>query len=127
MGWGGINSVWGVGVTDIYSLFYVADLHRLGVRLGIDRFVRVAELIAASSLQMLATPGRTHGYADVGMQPEGISFCPQGVDEGLIGKGDTWGGLGWPYTAGTYGLGEYLAAVDSTSLTNSHLSTTSPQ
>ncbi|WP_286278549.1 hypothetical protein [Naasia aerilata] len=116
-----------MGVTDIYSLFYVADLHRLGVRLGIDRFVRVAELIAASSLQMLATPGRTHGYADVGMQPEGISFCPQGVDEGLIGKGDTWGGLGWPYTAGTYGLGEYLAAVDSTSLTNSHLSTTSPQ
>ncbi|WP_210507620.1 hypothetical protein [Naasia sp. SYSU D00057] len=111
VGWGGINSVWGVGVTDIYSLFFVADLHRLGTRLGIERFQRIASLIAASSLQMLAVPGALHGFADAGMQPEGISFCPQGVDEGLIGKGDTWGGLGWPYTAGTFGLGEYLAAV----------------
>ncbi|HEY8590925.1 MAG TPA: hypothetical protein VIL55_15375, partial [Naasia sp.] len=113
VGWGGINSVWGVGVTDIYSLFFAADLHRLGLRLGRDRFLQVAELIAASSVQMLAVPGDLHGFADAGMQPEGISFCPQGIDEGLIAKGDTWGGLAWPYTAGTYGLSSYLDAVSS--------------
>ena len=44
------------------------------------------------------------------MQPEGIAFCDQGVDAGLIAKGDTWGGLGWPYTAGTFGLHRYLTA-----------------
>lgn len=111
VGWGGINSVWGVGVTDIYSLFFIADLHRLGVLLGNDRFVRMAELIAASSLELLAVPGALHGFTDSGMQPEGISFCSQGADDGLIVKGDTWGGLGWPYTAGSFGLGQYLKAV----------------
>ncbi len=117
VGWGGINSVWGVGVTDIYSLFFIADLHRLGIALGIDRFVRIAGLIAASSVQLLATPGALHGFADAGMQPEGIAFCPQGVDDGLIAKGDTWGGLGWPYTAGTLGIRQYLFV---------HHATTSP-
>jgi hypothetical protein len=114
VGWGGINSVWGVGVTDIYSLFFLADLHRLGVALRNDRFVRIARLIAASSVQLLAVPGNLHGFADAGMQPEGISFCPQGVDDGLIAKGATWGGLGWPYTAGTFGLREYLSACAET-------------
>jgi hypothetical protein len=70
-------------------------------------------------------PGRLHAFADAGMQPEGISFCPQGVDEGLIAKGDTWGGLGWPYTAGTYGLGQYLEALsDSSSASPRNHSTT---
>lgn len=109
VGWGGINSVWGVGVTDIYSLFFADDLHRLGVLTGTPEFVRIAELIAHSSIEILATPVRRHGFADTGMQPEGISFCDQGGYDGLIRKGDTWGGLGWPYTAGTTGLSDYLA------------------
>jgi hypothetical protein len=110
VGWGGINSVWGVGVTDIYSLFFAGELHRLGAARDIPEFVRVAELIAHSSLELLSVPDRMHGFADTGMQPEGISFCDQGRDDGLIRKGDTWGGLGWPYTAGTTGMRDYLAA-----------------
>lgn len=111
VGWGGINSIWGVGVTDIYSLFFAGDLLRLGRLAQEPLFAGIAQLIACSSLQMLSVPGAIHGYADLGMQPEGISFSSQGVDEGLIAKGDTWGGLGWPYTAGTYGLDEYLRAA----------------
>jgi hypothetical protein len=38
------------------------------------------------------------------------TFCDQGGDDGLIAKGDTWGGLGWIYTAGTEGLMRYLEA-----------------
>lgn len=110
IGWGGINPVWGVGVTDIYSLFFLADLHELGCLVDDPLLTRVAELVAHSSLQILAVPGDLHGFTDVGMQPEGISFCPQGLDDGLIAKGDTWGGLGWPYTAGTFALGRYLDA-----------------
>jgi hypothetical protein len=48
------------------------------------------------------------GFTDTGMQPEGIAFCDEGVDEDLIGKGDVWGSPGWIYTAGTYGLENYL-------------------
>jgi hypothetical protein len=110
VGWGGINSVWGVGVTDIYSLFFAGDLVRLGARTGEPALGRIAELIAASSLQLLSTPAERHGFADTGMQPEGMSFCAQGVDDGLIAQGDIWGGLGWPYTAGTAGLHDFLAA-----------------
>jgi hypothetical protein len=117
VGWGGINSVWGAGVTDIYSLFFAADLHRLGVLTGDQAFCRVAELVACSSVELLSLPGRLHGLADTGMQPEGISFCGQGIDDGLIRKGDIWGGLGWPYTAGTHGLQQYLEALDAASLT----------
>ena len=32
VGWGGINSVWGVGVSDIYSLFFAGDLVRWAPR-----------------------------------------------------------------------------------------------
>jgi hypothetical protein len=116
VGWGGINSVWGVGVTDIYSLFFARSLTRLGELVDDPFYADIAELIAASSLQLLAVPGDRHGFADTGMQPEGISFCPQGADDGLIQKGATWGGLGWPYTAGTYGLREYLRATAALSL-----------
>ena len=111
VGWGGINSVWGVGVTDIYSLFFAGDLVRLGTVAGIPLFRRVAELIARSSIELLSRPGKLHGFADTGMQPEGISFCSQGVDDGLIAQGDIWGGLAWPYTAGTYGLADFLTAL----------------
>lgn len=110
VGWGGINSVWGVGVTDIYSLFFAGDLTRLGAVAKIPLFGRIAELIAGSSLELLSRPGRLYGFADTGMQPEGISFCSQGSDDGLISQGDIWGGLAWPYTAGTFGLGDFLNA-----------------
>ncbi|TDE07918.1 hypothetical protein [Jiangella asiatica] len=110
VGWGGINSIWGAGVTDIYSLFFAADLVRLA-RLADDQlFARVAQLIAHSSVQLLSVPERSYGFADIGMQPEGISFCDQGADDGLIRKGDTWGGLAWPYSAGTFGMAKYLDA-----------------
>jgi hypothetical protein len=111
LGWGGINSVWGVGVTDIYSLFFAGDLARLGAVAKIPLFGRIAELIAGSSLELLSRPGRLYGFADTGMQPEGISFCSQGCDDGLISLGDIWGGLAWPYTAGTFGLGDFLNAL----------------
>jgi hypothetical protein len=112
IGWGGINSIWGVGVTDIYSLFFAADLVRLTRLTGDARFARMAELIARSSVELLSIPGNSYGFSDSGMQPEGISFCSQGEDDGLIRKGDLWGGLGWPYTAGTYGLETYLRERD---------------
>lgn len=116
VGWGGINSVWGTGVTDIYSLFFAGDLVRLTQFDGDPVFAQIAELIAHASLQLLAVPGQLHGFADTGMQPEGIAFCDQGVDDGVIRKGDTWGGLAWPYTAGTYGLADYLDAIASADL-----------
>jgi hypothetical protein len=110
VGWGGINSVWGVGVTDIYSLFFAGDLTRLGAVAKLRLFGRIAELIAGSSLELLSRPGKLYGFADTGMQPEGISFCSQGADDSLISQGDIWGGLAWPYTAGTFGLGDFLSA-----------------
>jgi hypothetical protein len=48
------------------------------------------------------------GFVDIGMQPEGVGITSQGMDEELIRKGDTWGSLGWIYSAGTYGLDAYL-------------------
>lgn len=107
-GWGGINSIWGAGVTDIYSLFFLADLADLADLTGDDYFTLIAYLTACGTAQLLSYPEEKFGFADVGMQPEGIAFCDQGVDEGLIAKGNIWGGLGWIYTAGTYGLGGYL-------------------
>jgi hypothetical protein len=108
-GWGGINSIWGAGVTDIYSLFFLAELARLSQLTGEPIYAQVAERVAHGTQQILSHPGDLMGFADVGMQPEGIAFCDQGVDDGLIAKGDIWGGLGWIYTAGTFGLGRYLS------------------
>lgn len=122
-GWGGINSTWGLGVTDIYSLFFATDLLELSAQTGIEHFARLAHLIAYSSLQILAVPEQLHGFVDAGMQPEGISFTCQGADEGLIQKGDTWGGLGWPYTAGTSALHSYLAKREELFKTQQGLST----
>ncbi len=33
-GWGGINSIWGAGVTDIYSLFFLAEFVRMSTAHG---------------------------------------------------------------------------------------------
>jgi hypothetical protein len=109
-GWGGINSTWGTGVTDIYSLFFLDAFVRLSRLTDDPLYEAVADLAAAGCQQMLSHEGERFGFADTGMQPEGIAFCDQGVDDHLIAKGDTWGGLGWIYTAGTYGLNRYLEA-----------------
>lgn len=49
-----------------------------------------------------------HGLVGVGMQEEGFACSDQGVDEGMIRKGDTWGALGWVFAAGTYGVWQAL-------------------
>jgi hypothetical protein len=109
-GWGAINSVWGAGVGDIYSLFFLEDLVSMTRLTEDDIYLRVAELVAHGTAQMLSHPDDTFGFFQSGLQPEGIAFLDQGVDEGLIVKGDVWGSLGWIYTAGTFGLDRYLHA-----------------
>ncbi|OZM75410.1 hypothetical protein [Pseudonocardia sp. MH-G8] len=114
IGWGGINEIWGTGVTDIYSLFFLDDLLALSELTGRPLFARVADLIAHGTAQLLAHDGDCYGFADTGMQPEGIAFADQGVDDSLIRKGDTWGGLGWIYAAGTSGLSSWCRAAEAT-------------
>jgi hypothetical protein len=109
-GWGGINSTWGTGVTGIYSLFFLDVFVRLSRLTGNPLYEAVADLAAAGCQQMLSHESERFGFADTGMQPEGIAFCDQGFDDHLIAKGDTWGGLGWIYSAGTHGLSRYLEA-----------------
>ena len=46
------------------------------------------------------------------MQPEGFGVCNQGIDEGMIAKGDIWGKLGWIYSAGIFGLENYLKVIE---------------
>lgn len=111
-GWGGINDVWGAGVTDIYTLFYLRDLQRLAARIDDSVLARICATIAWSSTDLLADPHERFGLADVGMQPEGIAFCDQGADDDVIRKGDRWGGLAWPYSAGTTALSDYLDEVE---------------
>ena len=111
-GWGGINSIWGAGVTDIYSLFFLEELVHLSRLTHQPLYEQIADLIANGTQQILSYPQQSFGFVDVGMQPEGIAFCDQGVDAGLIAKGDIWGGLGWIYTAGTFGLKRYLSAKE---------------
>jgi hypothetical protein len=89
---------------------------RLSRLTGESLYERIADLVAHGTQQILAHPGNRYGFADIGMQPEGISFCGQGLDDGLISKGDIWGGLGWIYTAGTYGLSQYLRALQQVTL-----------
>ncbi|WP_424769222.1 hypothetical protein [Paenibacillus sp. sgz302251] len=108
VGMGGINSIWGGGVVDIYSLFHIEELDLLGAEIGEDFFCSMAEWIAIGTQQMLSHPGDLMGFVDLGMQPEGFGICNQGIDEGMIAKGDIWGTLGWIYSAGIYGLGKYL-------------------
>lgn len=110
VGNGGINSIWGGGVVDIYSLFHIEELDRVGEEAGEAFFRRMAEWIATGTQQVLSHPGDLMGFTDLGMQPEGFGVCNQGIDEGMIAKGDIWGTLGWIYSAGIYGLGKYLDA-----------------
>ncbi|HHV13504.1 MAG TPA: hypothetical protein GXX75_24855 [Clostridiales bacterium] len=107
-GFGGINSIWGGGVVDIYSLFHIKELYQIGIETKQDFFCRMAEWIGIGTEQILSCPMDSMTFADIGMQPEGFGICNQGIDEGMIAKGDIWGTLGWVYSAGIYGLGRYL-------------------
>ena len=107
-GFGAINSVWGGGVVDIYSLFHIRELFEIGVWRNHPMMCRMAEWIAVATSQICSYPGDDMGFADIGMQPEGFGICPQGLDDGMIQKGGIWGTLGWIYSAGIYGLGNYL-------------------
>lgn len=108
VGCGGINSIWGGGVVDIYSLFFIRELDELGEAADEPFFCQMAEWIAIGGQQVLSHPGDRMGFADIGMQPEGFGVCNQGIDEGMIAKGDIWGTLGWIYSAGLLGLGRYI-------------------
>lgn len=107
-GMGAINSVWCGGVVDIYSLFHIKELHLLGKETGNEFFKRMAEWISIAAHQILSWPGDGMGFQDSGMQPEGFGICAQGMDDGMIEKGDIWGTLGWIYSAGIGGMERYL-------------------
>lgn len=107
-GMGAINSVWCGGVVDIYSLFHIRELYLLGKETENDFFVRMADWISIATHQILSWPGDSMGFADGGMQPEGFGICAQGIDDGMIEKGDIWGTLGWIYSAGIGGVKRYL-------------------
>ncbi len=108
VGCGGINSIWGGGVVDIYSMFFIRELHELGEAADEPFLCQMAQWIAVGGQQVLSHPGDQMGFADIGMQPEGFGVCSQGIDEGMIAKGDVWGTLGWIYSAGLLGLGRYI-------------------
>ncbi len=108
VGCGGINSIWGGGAVDIYSLFFIRELHELGEAADEPFFCQMAEWIANGCQQVLSHPGNLMGFTDIGMQPEGFGVSSQGQDENMIAKGDIWGTLGWIYSAGLLGLGRYI-------------------
>ncbi len=107
-GMGAINSVWGGGVVDIYSLFHLRELYAVGREKNHRLMCSLADWAAHAACQILSWPGDDMGFTDIGMQPEGFGICPQGADEGMIHKGDIWGTLGWIYSAGIYGSDKYL-------------------
>lgn len=107
-GWGGINIIWAGGVVDLYSLFFLEDWLRLATLLNEDFLRKMSELIACNTQQLLAHPGELYELCAPGTQEEGFACSNQGVDEGMIKKGDTWGSLGWIYSAGVFGLTKYL-------------------
>lgn len=107
-GWGGISIRWGAGVVDNYSLWFLPGWLALSSLGGNQVFRDVSRLILYGTQQLLALPGRMHGLVGVGMQEEGFACSDQGVDEGMIRKGDTWGALGWVFAAGTYGTWQVL-------------------
>lgn len=107
-GLGAINSIWCGGVVDIYSLFHIKELYLIGKETGETFFEEVADWISIAAHQILSWSGDDMGFADAGMQPEGFGICPQGMDEGMIEKGDVWGTLGWIYSAGIGGVNRYL-------------------
>lgn len=107
-GMGAINSVWCGGVVDIYSLFHIKELYLVGKETGNEFFERMADWISIATHQILSRPGDDMGFQDIGMQPEGFGICAQGMDDGMIEKGDIWGTLGWIYSAGIGGVEGYL-------------------
>ncbi len=109
-GCGGINSIWGGGVVDIYSLFHIEELYLIGKEMNKRFYCKMSEWISIGTQQILSCPQDDMGFAGVGMQPEGFGICNQGIDEGMISKGDIWGTLGWIYSAGIYGIKKYLKA-----------------
>ncbi len=108
-GWGGISILWGAGVVDIYSLWFLADWIRLGELSRMAIYSEVSALVLHGTQQMLSLPGRPAGLVGSGMQEEGFACSHQGVDEGMIAKGSTWGSLGWVFAAGTYGVWQALS------------------
>jgi hypothetical protein len=103
-GWGGISILWGTGVVDNYSLWFLPGWMRLAEETGERIYRDVSEMILHGTQQLLSLPGSLYGLCGAGMQEEGFACSHQGVDEGLIRKGDTWGALGWVFAAGTYGV-----------------------
>ena len=110
-GMGAINSVWCGGVVDIYSLFHIRELYRIGKAVKEQFLCEVAGWISLSTHQILSSDYDDMGFADTGMQPEGFGICPQGQDVGMIRKGDIWGTLGWIYSAGIGGMERYMEGI----------------
>ena len=110
-GMGAINSVWCGGVVDIYSLFHIRELYRIGKAAQEQFLCEVAGWISLSTHQILSSDYDDMGFADTGMQPEGFGICPQGQDVGMIRKGDIWGTLGWIYSAGIGGMERYMEGI----------------
>lgn len=110
-GMGAINSIWCGGVVDIYSLFHIRELYLLGKEAEESFLIEMAEDISIATQQILSWSGDIMGFCDSGMQPEGFGICPQGMDEGMIEKGDIWGTLGWIYSAGISGMERYLKVI----------------
>lgn len=110
-GMGAINSIWCGGVVDIYSLFHIRELYLIGEKTGENFIKEIAAWISIATHQILSWPGDSMGFSDTGMQPEGFGICPQGMDEGMINKGDIWGTLGWIYSAGIGGMERYLESI----------------
>ncbi len=111
-GMGAINSIWCGGVVDIYSLFHIRELYLVGREVKDEFLMQMAGWICTAAHQIMSWPGDSMGFADVGMQPEGFGICPQGMDEGMIHKGDIWGTLGWIYSAGIDGVDRYLKELE---------------
>lgn len=107
-GWGGISILWGAGVVDNYSLWFLPGWLKLSAQTGEHVYRNVSELILHGTQQLLSLPGSLYGLCGEGMQEEGFACSHQGVDDGLIKKGDTWGALGWVFAAGTYCVREAL-------------------
>jgi hypothetical protein len=117
-GWGGISILWGTGVVDNYSLWFLPGWERLARETGESCFHAVSQLILHGTQQLLSMPGTLHGLCGPGMQEEGFACSHQGIDDGLIRKGDTWGALGWVFAAGTYGVWN---AIDPDDRLNAHI------
>lgn len=112
-GMGAINSIWCGGVVDIYSLFHIRELYMIGRETEDDFLEKMAEMICIATHQIMSYKEDDMGFKDSGMQPEGFGICAQGMDDGMIQKGDIWGSLGWIYSAGIFGVKRYLDALKS--------------